>query len=61
MFYRTSLESLLCGNFKIQVQDSFFWNIFFLENGRFKKRITLSEKKPSLEPQQEPREKDALY
>ena len=33
-------------NFKFQVQDSFFWNIFFGEIRRFEKRIAVSEKKP---------------
>ena len=36
------------GNFKFQVQDSFF-GIFFFEIWRSKKRIALSEKKPPLE------------
>ena len=35
------------GNFKFQVQDSFF-GIFFGEIWRFEKRIALSEKKPPL-------------
>ena len=35
------------GNFKFQAQDSFL-EYFFLEIGRFEKRIALSEKKPPL-------------
>ena len=36
------------GNFKFQVKDSFL-EYFFLEIGRFEKRIALSEKKLPLE------------
>ena len=35
------------GNFKFQVQDGFV-EYSYLENGRFEKRIALSEKKPPL-------------